>query len=513
MVILFIFVYKVEGFIILLEKALGTVLQKLCSLMIEAACLIFKIISALEIYVVLLIDALTGKATANGKIASLAIGVLSIASFYTTYTGMSVLVERQTIAFLITLGIQAILLSSSLLINDALNLTKQGNHAWDSRILILLIICGCGCITAYVFPVFNLSYRTERIVYHILYMIVIVSAILAIFMLIKHLINTASINRNTSIFLFIIYFAVLSVSTFFSYNSFVPVMYPDSVRNIDAFQEYKLGIIALVERVNDDVDDTYYENVMKSLNLELAALKTGLEESNPSIFLSSSELDIYNYKKELENYTKLEEELTNKELELMQKDKQFEVTKNELIQNSGGIGAYTSKQLDAERKEYESDKLYIESQIKNLKEEIEAIPDNIKVNKDEYVKIIDKINTINDTLDCSKEIDLIQILLKQEEWSTADEDDLKEAINKIEQAKLMLSKDNSLTGLGDGLEDKIKVYCSYKSYKEKYADIFKQILDTTVDQDLYIQAYDQIQDVTYELLKTIAITKLLRQRI
>ena len=222
MVVLFLSVYKIDGFAVLLAKAVGVVLQQLCSLIVEAVCLVFKIINALEVYIVLLIDALTGKASADGKIASLAIGVLSIASFYTTYTGMKYFVEEDEIAFLITLGIQAILFSTSLQIGEALDFNKNGkNSIWTKRISVSAIVAASGCISAYLFGMADLRYSIKTEIYHVLYMIVIVAAVCMILLLIMGLIKTSVTNQNKGVILFIIYFAVLSISSFFSsYNKF-----------------------------------------------------------------------------------------------------------------------------------------------------------------------------------------------------------------------------------------------------------------------------------------------------
>ena len=49
------FAYKINDFIPLLKQALGTILQQICSLIIEATVLVFKMINSLEIYIVLII--------------------------------------------------------------------------------------------------------------------------------------------------------------------------------------------------------------------------------------------------------------------------------------------------------------------------------------------------------------------------------------------------------------------------------------------------------------------------
>ena len=78
-------IFKIRGLFKLITNVIGMVLEQLCTLLVEAVYLFFKIVNTLEVYIILLVDALTGKTSSNGKIAALAIGVLSVASFYTTF--------------------------------------------------------------------------------------------------------------------------------------------------------------------------------------------------------------------------------------------------------------------------------------------------------------------------------------------------------------------------------------------------------------------------------------------
>ena len=503
LLLLFIFVYRWEGFIILLEKTIGTVLQKLCSLAIEAFCLFFKIINALEIYIVLLIDALTGKATANGKIASLAIGVLSVASFYTTCSGMSVLVEEETIAFLITLGIQAILLSTSLLINDNLDFTQRDRDSWKLSGLLWLGLCGFGCMIAYMIPMFNLSYRIEKNIVHILYMIVIVAAVLALFKLIMYLVNAVSIRRDKGIFLVAIYFSVLSISSFFSYHSFVTVMYPDSVRNIDAFQRYKLGIIDLLEQVNENVDDAYYEKLLEELSVELNVLERKYEETDEEKLFLEDEREIYEKKNDYEKYIVLKKELTEKENELEKRYNDYKIERTELLNATIDVGPAVSEQLNNAAKRYESDRVKIEEEIAKIEDEIKNIDDEIKNSEEEYLKIVAKMDANKKQIDCSAEIVLVRSLLKQEGWSEKDASDFKKAVNKIEEGKLYLT-DNSESGdLDNSLEKMAQVYVGYKDYKRIYSENYSMILGLSATQEEYTTVYDQIQDMVYQLLKVV----------
>lgn len=324
-VVIIAFAYKINDFMPLLKQALGTILQQICSLIIEAVVLVFKIINSLEIYIVLMIDALTGKATSEGKIASLAIGVLSVASFYTTYTGLKSFVSEYSISFLITLGIQAILLATSLRINIIVKLDND-NVTSNKRTLLLkcsIILFIISIVTAYILSIFRLSYASSTIIYHVIYMIAIVAVLALIVLAVIHLSETGTLNRNEGRILFVIYFAVLSVSSFFSYNAFISVLYPNQVRDIDTFRTYKLGTIALVENIDNDIDRDYYDNLYNTINLELQNIMTsdktcmiiiGLLIGENLAVIDGVHNDIYiayNYQQTLERTSKVQSDLSH----------------------------------------------------------------------------------------------------------------------------------------------------------------------------------------------------------
>ena len=313
MVIVVAFAYKINDFIPLIKQALGTILQQICSMIIEATVLIFKIINSLEIYIVLMIDALTGKATSEGKIASLAIGVLSVASFYTTYTGLQSFVTEEPIAFLITLGIQAILLSTSLRINLIIKLDNDNTVSQKYAMLLktsisFLVI---SIIIAYSLSIVRMSYTCSTIIYHIIYMVAIVAVLAIIVLAVVYLAQNGTLNRNEGKTLFVIYFAVLSVSSFFSYNAFISVLYPNQVRNIDVFQTYKLGTIALAESIDADIDRDYYDELYTMINIELQKIMT----SDKMLILSDEERNIYENREQYEKYLRTQEEIEKQNAE------------------------------------------------------------------------------------------------------------------------------------------------------------------------------------------------------
>lgn len=512
--ILLIFICKIDGFVGLLKKLFGMLLQQVCSLAIEAVCLVFKIVNSLEIYIVLLIDALTGKASSNGKIASLAIGVLSIASFYTTYSGMQSLAEQKPIAFLITLGIQAILLSTSLRINDVLNLDAdidadiEGSRSWGILALVTGIICILACLVAYVLRIFNMSFSAQKAAYHILYLIVILSILIIVFALIMKLIQTGIPNHNAGVLLLVIYFAVLSVSSFFSYNAFVPIMYPDSVRNIDNFRSYRLETLSLLERADRAVDVEYYENIKKEIDYELQRLETELERVDDAQLLSPSELEIYNRKNEYEKYILSRDELVYWEGELQAEKLRWEEEKKLIYENSDGIGPNTRKVYTDAEQEHNKNVNDINTEIKNLHTQINDTSNEIINNVDAYNEIVKKLNDTDIKLNCEKEIDQVRLLLRQNELSETEEIELSQAIHAIENTRLGLQGIINDSLLTNNLWDMVKVYRSYQIYRNKYKDAINLILGVeAADQGAYQKAYGQIELYVRDLLKTLPDTE------
>lgn len=496
--------YRIEGFNSLIEKAIGIVVQQFCSLIIEAICLIFKIINSLEIYIVLLIDALTGKASSNGKIASLAIGVLSMASFYTTYSGMKFFVDQDMVAFLITLGIQAILLSTSLRINDVLNLDVPKNNKFDLNkwikcIGIGMVILGFGgCIVAYVLSIVNLSYSTRKFIYHILYIVVIIAVLIVIGLMILTLIQTGIKNRSVGGLLLSIYFAVLSVSSFFSYNSFVLIMYPEEVRNVDDFQSYKIGIVNLAERMNADINDDYYVSLGIEIEVELQELESALDNVSDEMYLSQKERQLYEQREDFEAYIKLMTELKELEENAEIEEKSWREEESELITNSGGVGQYTTAMWRDKKNEHITAMNEINNDITEKENEMKEYKEEIVLNVEEYQEMIQAFDNRKEEFDCSQEIDLIRTILNQEKDELKKEE-IEYAIFKIENAKSHLLETNN-DKLKNDLGDIITVYWKYKKYKRQFYILENQILETNVERGQYDKSYRLIQSYAYKLL-------------
>lgn len=503
LLLLFLLVYELDGFLTLFRKAAGTVLQKICSLLIEAICLVVKIINCLEIYVVLLIDALTGKATANGKIASLAIGVLSVASFYTTYTGMKSFMDEDTVAFLITLGIQAILLSTSLRISEVLEFEyakKMRRKGFGA-----LSLCAVSCMMAYILAVVNISYRIQKSIYHILYLTVIVSFLSAIVSFIKNLNRTSMKNRSHGMILLIIYFAVLSVSSFFSYNAFVTVLYPDSARKIDTFQAYKVNVIELMDRLNDEVDDKYYEDIRAELIVAMKELQYEISNMDKGGQMTNAELKLSQQKEAFEDYLKKIKELEKAQGEREEENKRWNELYDSILNNSGGIGPNTKALIDAERESHDERIKEIEDEERKLMDNVAQIDTYIVDNADLYVKMKEKQNAQEEGMDCTEEVEFITRILKRDSMNPQENVQLIEAVNKVEEARIRLlaASTNTERILENDISDMIQVYRGYKDYRNKYGQIFQKIQGVSPNGENYQEAQEKIEKYAYEILQAL----------
>lgn len=490
MVIVVAFAYKINDFIPLIKQALGTILQQICSMIIEATVLIFKIINSLEIYIVLMIDALTGKATSEGKIASLAIGVLSVASFYTTYTGLQSFVTEEPIAFLITLGIQAILLSTSLRINLIIKLDNDNTVSQKYAMLLktsisFLVI---SIIIAYSLSIVRMSYTCSTIIYHIIYMVAIVAVLAIIVLAVVYLAQNGTLNRNEGKTLFVIYFAVLSVSSFFSYNAFISVLYPNQVRNIDVFQTYKLGTIALAESIDADIDRDYYDELYTMINIELQKIMT----SDKMLILSDEERNIYENREQYEKYLRTQEEIEKQNAERDRVEQWWDKFEKDWKEANKDIGVNAKEVWITAYNDYQKNLGEIESNISNLKKEQETL----KVGASDmgtYEEVCQKIKDY----DCTDSIKIIRNYMQN--YDEVAQGKINIAVHELEEYRLALSQDENIQ-MNNNLFEMIDSYCSYLNYQSLYREAINRVLNVQVNSETYKDEYDSIQLPIYDLL-------------
>lgn len=493
-VVIIAFAYKINDFVPLLKQALGTILQQICSLIIEAVVLVFKIINSLEIYIVLMIDALTGKATSEGKIASLAIGVLSVASFYTTYTGLKSFVSEYSISFLITLGIQAILLATSLRINIIVKLDND-NVTSNKRTLLLkcsIILFIISIVTAYILSIFRLSYASSTIIYHVIYMIAIVAVLALIVLAVIHLSETGTLNRNEGRILFVIYFAVLSVSSFFSYNAFISVLYPNQVRDIDTFRTYKLGTIALVENIDNDIDRDYYDNLYNTINLELQNIMT----SDKTSILTDEEKDIYENREKYEQYLSIQH-MINEQTDEEQKVKdEWTTFLKSWSEANTDIGVNAKAIWETEFNNHKSIIDSIDLKIENLKSQQNALGLGVSSNMNAYDEICQKLNDY----DCTDSIKTVRNYMQN--YDSASAYTIDKAVRELEEYRLALSQAEHIQ-MNNNLSEMIDVYFSYLNYQSLHRKCIDDILSIEVTGETYGDEYNRIPLPLYNLLQNL----------
>lgn len=497
-VVTIIIVFKTQGFFELLCKAIGMILQQLCSIVLEAIFLVIKLISAVEVYLVLLIDALTGKASSNGKIASLAIGVLSIASYYTTYSGMCLFVENEHIVMLITLGIQAILLATSLRIGDNLTMKDEdrGGFAHGKSILVSSVGCVLACVAAYILGITDFSFAIKEKVYNIFYIVAIGTAIFAVISLIRGLVEAECKNFRLGIILFAVYIAVLSISSFYSYNEFVTVMYPNQIREIDTFVEYKTKVLETLEKMRSSVDTEYYENIGFLLENDLRDKAEQLDSIDWSTTLSQKELEIYNRSNEFEEYLANSEKFANKDQLKEECKEEYEEKVRLILDNCGGLGPNTLAALNNAQAEY-----------KQKLAEIDAISvNNVDVyiiqNVDLYTALKEKMSNVANNYSDSVKIALLY--LQEEQLDQAE-------LQKLENAVKLIANDASkylnANDVNNNLKTMLNVYREYVDFNYTYEDNVKKILGIESDDAMYDEERNEIKDMAQEIIISIPATQ------
>lgn len=253
-------------------------IQETIKLGITVISFFFRIVSVAELYIVLLIDIFAGnlKQSAVTRLLSVAVVMLSVASFYTTYSGMGYLIEGEVgplIRLCVTFGIQAIMLGASLKIGKCSIVRASG--AGDVAVPLLLpggiglgkwgiglrvaAVVLAGIVYGLVYFL-DLGGKWENFLY-----------MLGCFLLIGCLcsllsyIFTESHRGTLSTTLLIVYFATLLVSSFFSYHTLLNTLYREEERKIDNIVIVAEEISDLVEDSKDCFDKGYQVEVQKRL--------------------------------------------------------------------------------------------------------------------------------------------------------------------------------------------------------------------------------------------------------
>ena len=506
-VFLTVTIFKIRGLFKLITNVIGMVLEQLCTLLVEAVYLFFKIVNTLEVYIILLVDALTGKTSSNGKIAALAIGVLSVASFYTTFEGMSLLVTNSTIGALITLGIQAILLAVSLQIGDNMAMADEDKRpmTYGRPIMCATVLCIGAAVLAYVMGLMDFSYGSKKILYGILYLTAIGAAVAAIVGLVRELAEAECKNFRRGVMLYVIYFSVLTVSSFFSYNQFVTTMYPEKVRTIDYFSRYRTGVIHVLEDMNHEIDDNYYEKIGLEIRTQLEKISSDFEEwsQSGSNFLSDIEKGYYARSAEFEKYADKQARLEEVAQEKKKLETEYEVMRMRILENSGGIGYNTSRVWDSEKEVYEERKRELEDEsglLKKWLDENKHLGSEIQG----YLSAKEKMDSIQSFTSKRNMVHEIMAELGRDSFTKEEGEILTEKINEVHKLYTLYADNQEK---GGELTTMIQVYIQYKTFCSTYDKTVKEFMNMNSMELDYEEIRNAILDSASEVLSLVPSTQ------
>lgn len=261
-------------------------LQETIKLVVTAVSFFLKIVSVIEYYIVLIIDIFSGNLKQNSvtRLLSIALVMLSVASFYTTFTGMGFLINGDA-SFLIraclTFGVQAIMLGASLMIgkNSIVraeeSLAVQGQAAEFMHKPGVVLRVGSVVCAGFIYGLIyflDLGRETENFMYlaGCLLLLVCLGSLLPY-------IFSETYRGVRSTILLIVYFGTLLVSSFFSYHTLLGTLYRDDERLADNIAIVAEEVSNLIEDAGSCFDETYQAEVQTRLLGAIDGLKGNLE--------------------------------------------------------------------------------------------------------------------------------------------------------------------------------------------------------------------------------------------
>lgn len=261
-------------------------LQETIKLAVTAVSFFLKIISVIEYYIVLIIDIFSGNLKQNSvtRLLSIALVMLSVASFYTTFTGMGFLIDGDA-SFLIraclTFGVQAIMLGASLMIGknsivraeEALlvpGFPQKSTHKLSVVLRVGSAVCA-GLIYGLIYFL-DLGRGTENFMY-----LVGCLLLLACLGSLLPYIFSETYRGVRSTILLIVYFGTLLVSSFFSYHTLLGTLYRDDERLADNIAIVAEEVSDLIEDASGCFDEAYQAEVQTRLLNAVDRLKEDLE--------------------------------------------------------------------------------------------------------------------------------------------------------------------------------------------------------------------------------------------
>lgn len=456
--------FNTTGMYSMVKKAASMVIQQALSLILTVVFLFFKILNSIEIFIVLLIDVLTGKRTAINKVTALAICSLSLASYYTTFTGMKHLVN-EWIAALITIGVQTFLLVASLQIGLSINLNKEEEDIKpiikDIQFLILLI--------SLVITVLLFVFIKDDNVKNLCYFGVVAFLVLLLIRTLTYFVICKSEKQFMLSILMILYFITLSFSSFFSYNSFMNKLYKEDVRYEDAFLKTKTELVESLNNLENGTIKQNYKESKDELEETLSNMQGKLDEDK-------EEYEKYKWKKEV--YSVYWDEKKKLEDECEDSLKEFR-------SNSGNdFGSHSEKEA-SEIREHRDTAIEALKVRLGIKEEPKEISSEEKSKWEPYENYEQLVG--NSTKDNSN----IFILLQKEEWTSKDISNFEELIKSLSNLEKILDNTQSLT------YDAAQIL-SYKQYRICYKTNYEKILNCHLLKDVSLETYNEKTEQIFE---------------
>lgn len=476
------------GMYSLLKKAISMILQQLCSLILTVFFLSFKIINSIELYIVLLIDILTGKNSAINRVTVLAISALSIASFYTTFSGMQLLVNEWT-AGLITIGVQTFLLIASLQIGMDINLNKNDikenqknssnskNTDESSDTFVKIITLFLIVLLFTVAILFTIQKNT--LIKNILYSILIILFIIIFALSVNHIVNRKSEKKLKSKVLLILYFATLGFSSFFSYNSFMNKMYTKENRYLDAFLNTKITVINAIDNLHDSIDRTEYDNTSKNILTQLNTLQKKMNESE-SKYIEYTEL--------------LSQEKTLKQ-EIRAINNRYDQNSNNLYQNTANqFLDYSIKGIDQINKNRDEELRPLKAELNNIQTEIKNHEFNDTNKRTPYEQIRKNVNSLTSNSQ-------ITLLLQKEDWEP---EDIKNFNLNMDTLRNTINNSSEIFTDIDSISiDKLSTLSTYKEFQYQYKVNYQKILATHFNENITETGYNEKTDELFNYAYTI----------
>lgn len=172
-------------------------------------------------------------------------------------------------------------------------------------------------------------------------------------------------------------------------------MYRDNLYNQDMFHQYKMALVEVLEKANENVDEDYYEKVGEELYFEIGQI---MDELNKIEIQQLYELEGLSVVPENEINTfqeraAIEERVADYKQQKAQKEKEHIERENKILEKSGGMGYNTRTLLENLMEDYAVE-------IAELDEKIEKEEENyININREDmerYFRIKNELEEIKD---------------------------------------------------------------------------------------------------------------------